>query len=87
MMAMASLTFVVFSCVNVAWPVARQGRKPEFSMMTWIAALLFVVPAVRNGLPGSPPPGALVDVGLFFWLHVRAVSSLLTLVWRWSKQK
>lgn len=85
--AMASLTLVVFSSVNVAWQVARNGRKAEFSMMTWIAALLFVVPTVRNSLPGGPPHGALVDVGLFFWLHILTVGSLLTVVMMWSKQK
>ena len=86
-MAMLSLTLVVFSAMNVAWQVAINGRKPEFNMMTWIAALLFVIPSVRNSLPGSPPTGAIVDVGLFFWLHILAVSSLLTIVWNWSKQK
>ena len=49
------------------------------------AALLFVVPAVRNGLPASPPPGALVDFALFFWLHLLAVTALLALVQAWKK--
>ena len=29
-------------------------------MMVWVAALLFVIPTVRNALPGNVPPGALV---------------------------
>ena len=85
-MAMISLTLVVISALNVAWHVATRGRKPEFSMMVWVAAMLFVIPAVRNGLPGSPPPGAIVDFGLFFWLHILTVISLLTLVYKWSKE-
>ena len=85
-MGMLSLTLVVFSAINVAWRVAVNGRKAEFNMMTWIAALLFVIPSVRNSIPGSPPTGALIDVALFFWLHILAVSSLLTIVWNWSKQ-
>ena len=87
MIAMASLSLVVVSALNVAWQVAMRDRKVEFSMMVWIAALLFVVPSVRNGLPGGPPPGALVDIALFFWLHVLTVAALLTVVWNWSHQK
>lgn len=84
-MAMLSLTVVVCSAVNVAWQVATKGRKLEFGMMVWVAALLFVIPAVRGAMPGSPPPGAMVDVGLFFWLHVLTVIALLTLVSTWSR--
>lgn len=86
-MAMLSLTIVVLSAVIVAWQVAVKGRKLEFGMMVWVAALLFVIPAVRSSIPGSPPLGAMVDVGLFFWLHVLAVVALLTLVATWAKEK
>ena len=86
LMAMTSLTLVVLSAVNVAKEVALRGRKVEFGMLVWIAALLFVIPAVRNGLPGSPPAGALIDVALFFWLHILGVGALLTVVSRWKKQ-
>lgn len=86
-MAMLSLTIVVLSAVIVAWQVATKGRKLEFGMMVWVAALLFVIPAVRGSIPGSPPLGAMVDVGLFFWLHVLAVVALLTLVATWAKDK
>ena len=87
LIAMLSLGLVVLSAVNVAVQVAVHGRKVEFSMMVWIAALLFVVPTVRNGLPGGPPPGAFVDIVLFFWLHVLIVGALLTVVWNWSQSQ
>jgi hypothetical protein len=83
--AMTSLTLVVLSALNVAWHVVIRGRAVEFSMMTWLAALLFVIPAVRAGLPGSPPHGALIDIALFFWLNILAVLALLSVVWKWSK--
>ena len=86
LMAMTSLTLVLFSAVNVAKQVAMHGRKVEFGMLVWIAALLFVIPAVRNGLPGAPPAGALVDVALFFWLHIIGVGSLLAVVSKWKTQ-
>ena len=86
LMAMTSLTLVLFSAVNVAKQVAMHGRKVEFGMLVWIAALLFVIPAVRNGLPGTPPAGARVDIALFFWLHILGVGSLLVVVSKWKTQ-
>jgi hypothetical protein len=86
LMAMTSLTLVVLSAGSVAIHVALKGRKVEFGMMVWMAALLFVIPAVRNGLPGSPPAGALIDVALFFWLHIIGVGALLAVVSKWKKQ-
>jgi hypothetical protein len=85
--ALLSLTLVCGSAVNVAWHVVRNGRKVEFSMMVWIAALLFVIPTVRNGLPGGPPHGALVDVALIYWLHFLTVSALLGVVWAWTRNR
>lgn len=84
--ALSSLSMVVLSALSVAKHVALHGRKVEFGMLTWIAALLFVIPAVRNGLPGSPPFGSLVDIALFFWLHILTVGALLTVVYKWIKQ-
>jgi hypothetical protein len=86
MMAMVSLSLVVFSAVSVAKHVALKGRKVEFGMLVWIAALLFVIPAARNSLPGGPPLGGLIDIVLFFWLQMLGVASLLVVVSEWKKQ-
>ena len=40
-----------------------------------------------NAHPLGPPPGALVDIVLFFWLHILAVSALLMVVWTWTRTK
>lgn len=87
LLSMISLTLVVLSAVNVAFQVIVRGRRAEFVMMSWIAALLFVIPAARNALPASPPPGGLIDVGLFFWLYILGVASLLVLIGKWTVQK
>ena len=86
-LSMVSLTLVVLSAVNVAFQVIVRGRKAEFVMMSWIAALLFVIPGARNALPAAPPPGGLIDVGLFFWLYILGVGSLLVLIGKWTFQK
>lgn len=81
------LLVVALAALSVAWQVAEQGRKIDFSMMTWVAAFMFVIPAVRNSLPGAPPIGALIDFLLFFWLQVLAAAATTTLVVFWMKQK
>lgn len=81
-----SLLVVAIAALSVAWQVAEQGRKIDFSMMTWVAAFMFVIPAVRNSLPGAPPIGALIDFLLFFWLQALAAAATTTLVVIWMKQ-
>lgn len=82
-----SLLVVAIAALSVAWQVADQGRKIDFSMMTWVAAFMFVIPAVRSSLPGAPPVGALIDFILFFWLQVLAAVATTTLVVIWMKQR
>ena len=82
-----SLLVVAIAALSVAWQVAEQGRKIDFSMMTWVAAFMFVIPAVRSSLPGAPPVGALIDFLLFFWLQVLAAVATTTLVIIWMKQR
>jgi len=82
-----SLFLVTLAACNVAWQVARNGRSIEFSMMIWVAALLFVIPTVRNAMPGSVPPGALIDFAIFFWLQIATVGAMASLVWTWTRRK
>jgi hypothetical protein len=44
-----------------------RGRKLEFDMLTFIAAMLFAFPAIRNLQPMVPPIGALPDFISVFW--------------------
>lgn len=81
-----SLILVSMAACAVAWQVAYRGRKIEFSMMVWVAALLFVIPTVRNALPGGVPVGALIDFLVFFWLQIAAVIAMSSLVWTWIRR-
>lgn len=87
LLATISLCLVTGAAASVAWQVASGRRKPDFSMMTWSAALLFAIPSVRNALPGAIPPGALIDFLVFFWLQAIAAVSAATLVFSWLRQK
>jgi len=78
-----SVAMVALSASAVAWFVTMRGHKLEFSMLIWTAALLFVVPSVRNSLPGQPPQGAFVDTLVFFWLQALVAMANIGLVIRW----
>ena len=87
LLATLSLLLVTFAAVAVAWQVYFHGRKADFSMMTWVAALSFVIPSVRNALPGSVPTGALIDFLLFFWLQIAAGIAMSVMVLNWIRQR
>src|ERR1700704_6448860 len=58
-------------------------RKIEISMFSFLGALLFAFPALRNSQPGTPPIGTLSDYLAFFWAEVIIAMSLLSVVLRW----
>lgn len=80
-----SLVLVTLTACLVAWQVYYRGRKVEFSMMVWTAALAFVIPTVRGSLPGNAPQGALIDFLVYFWLQIAIVVATSSLVWAWSR--
>lgn len=62
-------------------------RRFEVALLTWNGALLFALPLLRNYLPGSPPIGAALDIYLYLWVFVIAVSSSVFMVVAWSSQR
>ena len=82
-----SLMMVTFAALAVAYQVAQGRRKADFSMMTWVGALLFVIPSVRSGLPGPVPTGALIDFAIYFWLQALTAFAAAALVYAWLRQK
>ena len=87
LLATGSLVLVTLAALLVAWQVHLHSRRVEFSMLTWSAALLFVVPTVRNGLPGAIPPGALIDFAVYFWLQALAAMAATYLVYAWWRNE
>lgn len=80
MIAMWALAIgVIFLVVRVF----AGHRKIEISMFSFLGALLFAFPALRNSQPGTPPIGTLSDFLAFFWAEVIIAMSLLSVVLRW----
>lgn len=80
MIAMWSLTLGVICLV---FRVLAGHRKIEISMFSFLGALLFAFPALRNSQPGTPPIGTLSDFLAFFWAEVLIALSLLSVVLTW----
>jgi len=80
MIAMWGLTIGVLFLV---FRVFTGQRKIEISMFSFLGALLFAFPALRNSQPGTPPIGTLSDFLAFFWAEVIIALSLLSVVLRW----
>jgi hypothetical protein len=80
------MSLVAALALAVATGVAIRGFKFEFGMIGWIGALLFVLPAIRNSLPGQPPIGTIGDFAVFFWAEIMVVVSLISLVVTWYRR-
>lgn len=77
---MAVLTLLT---LTVTAHVVFRGRKPEFSGFSWMGAMLFAFPAIRNALPGQPPMGSLIDYVVFFWAEGLVAIALVGAVSAW----
>lgn len=60
-----------------------RGRKFEFGMMTFFAAMLFAFPAIRNLQPMVPPIGAWPDFVAVFWAQGIAGACIVIMLGVW----
>jgi len=67
----------------VTYNVAYRGKKFESGLMIWMGALLFVMPGIRNMMPGTPPMGSLTDFLVFFWVEASLALCLCIMVLTW----
>ena len=75
-----------FAAALVTYNVAYRGKKFEASLMIWMGALLFVMPGIRNMMPGTPPMGSLTDFLVFFWVMALLALCLFIMVLTWSSR-
>lgn len=77
---------LALSALFVALSVAIRGRKVELAMFSWLAALLFALPPLRNAMPGVPPLGSFNDFASFFWAEGIVAFSLILIVFTWLRR-
>ncbi len=80
---MLAMWLLVIAVLFLVFRVLSGHRKIEISMFSFLGALLFAFPALRNSQPGTPPIGTLSDFIAFFWAEVIIALSLLAVVVRW----
>ena len=84
-LAVFSVVLVAISTVWVAYYLIITRKPFGFDVLVWTAALLFVIPTVRDALPGKPPLGSSIDFLVFFWLQMFVAFSTLGLVLAWYR--
>ena len=80
---MIAMWALVIGVLFLVFRVFAGQRKIEISMFSFLGALLFAFPALRNSQPGTPPIGTMSDFIAFFWAEVIIALSLLSVVLRW----
>ncbi len=85
-LVLMAIAVVVLAFITSVLTVTNR-RKFEAALLTWMGAILFALPLLRTYLPGSPPIGAAMDIYLYLWTFVLAVSSLVLMVIAWSEQR
>ena len=83
---MAAMWALTLGVLCLVFRVLAGHRKIEISMFSFLGALLFAFPALRNSQPGTPPIGTLSDFLAFFWAEVIIALSLLSVLLRWLRQ-
>jgi hypothetical protein len=81
-----AISVVILAFIAAVLTVTNR-RRFEVALLTWNGALLFALPLLRNYLPGSPPIGAAMDMYIYLWVFVFAVTSLTLMVIAWSQQR
>lgn len=71
--------------VAIPMVLCRTSFVPPFG--TWYAAMLFAIVPLRNFLPGSPPPGALIDQALVLWVLIGLVVAMSLYITAWARQR
>lgn len=79
-----TMVLIGVAALTVGILVFLRVRKLEATMAGFLSGLLFALPAMRYGLPGSPPFGVLADQLAFLWAELAAALGLLLWVFSWA---
>lgn len=73
--------------VMIGWIVIAHNQAVPIWSWAYLAGVLFALPNLRNGLPGTPPFGSLVDWGAFYWSVAVTGSVLFALLTTWFQRQ
>lgn len=84
---MCAMWLLTAAVLLLVFNVATRRKNIEVSMFSFLGALLFAFPALRNSQPGTPPIGTLGDFLAFFWVEVVIALSLITIISLWLARR
>jgi len=79
---MVAMWALALSVLGAALTIVSKGMGLVWPAMGWMAATLFALVGFRNAAPGSPPIGALIDYGAFFWAELLTTVALVYVTWQ-----
>lgn len=72
----------------VTGALVQADRRPaEAALLSWTAALIFALPALRNYMPNAPPFGASIDMYAYLWFIVAAGAAAVLVIFGWNGQR
>lgn len=86
LMLLALAVMLAASTLVVAFLVSTSRRKAEIGLMSWTAALLFALPALRTFMPNAPPIGASIDMYVYLWVMAGAIAAAIIMIVSWMRQ-
>ncbi len=75
---------IALAGASVAWFIVVYAKDPPVWVYAFFAAILFALPTLRAGLPGTPPYGSLVDWAAFYWGIAILAVGLVALLTVWN---
>lgn len=78
---------LALAALSVSLRVVIGGRKCELALFTWLTAMLFALPPMRNAMVGVPSIGIYVDFLGFLCCEGLVACSLAALVLTWHVRK
>jgi len=61
-------------------------RTSEPSVVSWLSGVLIAMTLTRRMMPGDPPLGCLLDIGLFAWALVLGIIAIALAMLAWLRQ-
>ncbi len=75
---------IALGCGAVSWFLLIYAKEPPYWVFPFFAAILFALTNLRQGLPGRPPYGSLVDWASFYWSIAIVAIGLVGLLALWN---
>ncbi|MBV6510116.1 MAG: hypothetical protein JJLCMIEE_03236 [Acidimicrobiales bacterium] len=82
---MALMWGLAITGVLISWAIVIWRVEPPIWVYAYFVGVLFALPPLRNSLPGSPPPGAVVDFVSFYWSIAIVGAAMLLVVGVWIR--